>query len=137
MQRFAPVLALATLLIAPLSLSAETTKPIRYTWIANSCETWNCAAAAMVMADGDRHVIVLPTNDEDRPWVILRRVEEGAIVLPEDEPFVCEVFDTVMDASTRHLAMDRCRAPIVLNVPDGRAVVTSLAKCGSKQRAIR
>jgi hypothetical protein len=137
MKQIAAV-ALVTLLLAPAILAGDTTKPIRYTWIATSCETWNCAAAALVMADGSKYVIVLPTGEEYRPWVILRRVEEGAIVIPEDEPFVCEVFDALMDATARHQSMDSCHAALILNVPDGRSVVTSLSTCNTaKRRAVR
>lgn len=57
--------------------------------------------------------------------------------IPEDEPFACDVFDDVALAATYHLAMDRCHAPLILSVPDGRIVVTSLTNCGtSKRRAV-
>ena len=111
-----------------------TTKPIRYTWIATSCSTWNCAAAAMVLANGDKYVIVLPTGREDNPWVILKRVEEGSLYIPPEEPFSCEVFDDLEGGSARFRAMDSCHAPMILNVPDGRTVVTSLVDCGSSKR---
>lgn len=134
-------LFLALTIAIALSFEAlgQITKPIRHTWIASSCETWNCAAAALVLADGDASVIVLPTGQSDRPWVIVRRVEEGSVFIPEDEPFACEVFDTVSDASARFSAMDSCHGPLILNVPDGRAVITSLQKCGAakKQRVVR
>jgi hypothetical protein len=131
----------STLLMAAAAVHAEPiTNPITYTWIATSCATWNCAVSALVMADGDKYVITLPTGDADRPWVILRRVEEGSIYIPEDEPFACEVFDTVTAATSHMSAMDTCHAPIILNVPDGRAVVTSISDCKkstAKRRAMR
>lgn len=132
--------AVLAILLAP-RLAAQLTNPIRFTWIATSCTTWNCAVAALVLADGDPYVIVLPTGQESRPWVILRRVEEGAIVLPEDEPFTCAVHSTVVDATNAYTAMDECHAPLILNTPDGRAVVASLVKCEAprttKRRAMR
>lgn len=126
------------LVLAPVS-GAQITKPIRHTWIATSCETWNCAASALILANGDKHVIALPTGTEDRPWVLLRRVEEGSIFIPDDEPFSCEVFDTLTLALSRFDGMDRCHGPLILNVPDGRAVVAALRRCESpgKRRAIR
>jgi hypothetical protein len=130
MTRFVPALAFL-LLFGAVAAEAQITKPIRYTWIATSCETWNCAAAELVLADGSPHVMALPTKDEARPWLILRRVEEGSIFIPEDEPFTCEVFDGVSSATTRFSALDACHSPIILNVPDGRAVVMSLQKCGN------
>lgn len=114
------------------------TNPITYTWIASSCTTWNCAASALVLANGNKYVITLPTGDDERPWLILRRVEEGAVYIPEDEPYACEVFDTVNDGASRLNAMEPCHAPIILNVPDGRTVVTSLTTCkASKRRVLR
>jgi hypothetical protein len=132
------VIVVALVISFATTASAQGTNPIRYTWIATSCETWNCAAAALVMADGSPDVIVLPTNRDDRPWLILRRVEEGSLFIPEDEPFTCEVFENVTEATSRFTALDGCHAPLILNVPDGRAIVTSLLNCtsgGKKRRA--
>ena len=136
MTRFLSTLGFVVLFGAAVA-EAQMTKPIRYTWIATSCTNWNCAAAELVLADGSPNVIVLPTSNEDRPWLVLRRVEEGSIFIPDDEPFACEVFDGVSDATARYSAMDSCHGAIILNVPDGKAVVTSLQKCGSstKRRA--
>ena len=125
-------------LLAAAAMSAEPIeKPIRYTWIVTSCETWNCAVSALVMADGDKYVITLPTGNEERPWLILKRVEEGSIFIPEDEPFTCDVFETVNLASSHMAAMDTCRAPIILNVPDGRAIVASIADCTKTARTTK
>lgn len=135
------ILLTVALVAFPSVLSAqETTKPIRYTWIATSCETWNCAAAALVLANGDKHVIVLPTGRDDVPWVTLRRVEEGSVYVPEDEPFTCDVYSAFGDASARFSAMENCHSPLMLNVPDGRVVIASLQKCGDdtgRRRAVR
>jgi hypothetical protein len=35
----------------------------------------------------------------------------------------------VTDASSRFIGMDGCHAPLILNVPDGKALVASLSKC--------
>jgi hypothetical protein len=135
----APTVALATLLFAAAGSAQETTKPIRYTWMATSCETWNCAASALVLADGSPDVIILPTKDTDRPWIVLRRVEEGSIFIPDDEPFLCEVFSGMTDATARFMATGDCHAPLVLNLPDGRAAMASLRECGgnARRRAVR
>ena len=123
-------------LLAPIA-DAQLTNPIRYTWIVTSCASWNCAAAALVMANGDKHVIVLPTGQESRPWVVLKRVEEGALVIDENETWGCETFEGVAQAATRFAAMDACHVPTILSVPDGRAVVISLTDCPQKRRATR
>ena len=129
--------AVFALLIVPIA-RAQTTNPIRYTWIATSCSTWNCAAGALVLAGGDKYVIALPTGQEERPWVILRRVEAGSVYIPDDEPFHCEVYDDMNVATTSYNALDTCHGAMLLSVPDGKAVLTSLQKCGSlKRRAVR
>lgn len=116
----------------------EATNPIRYTWIVTSCETWNCAASALVMANGEPNVIVLPTNVPDLPWIILKRVEEGSLYIPETEAFGCDVYDAVADATNHYTAMETCRKGMVLTVPDGRSVVVALQKCdGARRRAVR
>jgi hypothetical protein len=139
LMRYIPVLlVLALAVAAPASADEPITKPVRYTWIATSCDTWNCAAAAMVMANGDKYVMVLPTGRDEKPWIILRRVEEGSIFIPDEEPYTCSVYPTVNEASIEYEVMDTCHAPLILNVPDGRAVVASLRSCGSsKKRAVR
>lgn len=115
------------------------TNPIRYTWIASSCSNWNCAAAALVLGNGGSNVIVLPTGREMQPWIVLRRVEEGSIFIPDEEPYECAVFATVDAAASHFTAMDNCHAPLILSVPDGRTLITSLRKCESikKRRSAR
>ena len=135
MRRIFPILVFVAMSFA--AIAEETTNPIRYTWIATSCETWNCAAAALVLADGDKHLIVLPTGRDETPWVILRRVEEGSIYIPEDEPFACTVFEATAEATTHFQGLESCRNGIMLSAPDGRMVVTALQSCGSgKRRAV-
>jgi hypothetical protein len=137
MKRLVLVLALATL---ATTASADFTKPVRYTWIVTSCESWNHAASALVLADGNPNVMALPTGKAERPWVVLKLVEEGSIYLPEEEPYSCEVMQTVAEGSARFDSMDSCHAPMLLSVPDGRSVVISLKECGNgtnKSRAVR
>jgi hypothetical protein len=133
---------LAALLFAfaiPAFAEDPITKPIRWTWVASSCSNWNCAAAAMVLADGDSNTMIMPTGRAEQPWIILRRVEQGSVFIPEDEPYGCSVFDTIREAALQYDGMDTCSAPMLLNVPDGRAVIASLRNCAApaKQRAVR
>lgn len=139
MSRFLAASSLALILSFPAGADATGTKPVEYTWIVSSCPTWNCAAAALVLAGGDKHVMVLPTGREERPWLVLKRVESGAIYIPDDEPFTCEVFETATAATARFDSVDACHAPMVLSVPDGRAVVTMAIQCPptTKRRATR
>ncbi len=123
------IVALAILFPAAVAGAQEFTQPIRYTWIATSCETWDCAVTAFIQAAGDRNTIVVPTKSEKRPWLVLRRVEAGSIFIPEDEPFSCEVFQQMTDAMTRYNGLAGCQSPLVMNMLDGTAVVMSMAKC--------
>lgn len=130
--------ALVTLALTIPTLAEDITNPIRYTWVVTSCTTWNCAASALILANGEPNVIAVPTNDQDAPWLILRRVEEGSVFIPDDEAFSCDVFSEVASASSHYLAMDACHTPMMLSVPDGRAVVISLRQCGkARRRAVR
>lgn len=128
------ILALAILLPTAVASAQEFTPPVEYTWIATSCENWDCAASAFVLSAGDRNVIVLPTRSEKRPWLVLRRVEAGSVFIPDDEPFGCEVFGQMNEALIRYNGLESCTAPLLLNTPDGRAVVMSLAKCETVAR---
>ena len=124
------------LLVLSASAGAQTTNPIRYTWIAEACENWNCAAAALVLANGEPDVIALPTGIAEHPWVVLRRVAEGSIYIPEDAPFQCEVFEAAATAFSRFDGIEECHAPLILNVPDGRMVVMSLQRCHAARRRV-
>ena len=127
--------ALTLLLLAATSGLAQTnTNPIRWTWIATTCDSWDCAAAAIAVAHGDRYVFAYPTGRDDHKWVVLKRVEEGSVYVPDDEPYACQVFDTVPDAGSAFVMTDSCHAPLIMSVPDGRAVVVSLSKCPETRR---
>ncbi|HEX8173341.1 MAG TPA: hypothetical protein VF824_22595 [Thermoanaerobaculia bacterium] len=139
MRSLAAAVLLALFCASSAAADEPITKPIRYTWMATSCKTWNCATAALVLAAGDKYTIAIPTGRAEEPWVILRRVEEGSVYIPDDEPYACEVFDTVDGATSRFGILPDCAGGLIMNVPDGRAVVTSLRKCdgGGKRRSVR
>lgn len=138
MIRLISLIPLALLAFPVAAVDEPITKPIRFTWIASSCETWNCAAAALVLADGSKDVIVLPTGREELPWLILRRVEEGSIVIPDEEPYRCDLYESTLAAATQFKSLDECRSPLMLSVPDGRVVIASISDCTaiSKRRAV-
>lgn len=131
-------LALVILCVSALASATasaqEITKPIRYTWITTACENWDCAASAFMQSGGDGNTIVLPTGTQKHPWLVLRRIEEGSIFIPETEPFTCEVFDKLDGAVTRYSQMAPCHTPTILNTTDGRAVVLSMLKCEDTTR---
>ena len=128
------ILAAAILLPATVASAQQFTSPITYTWISTSCETWDCAVSAFILGAGDRNTIILPTANEKRPWLVLRRVEAGSVFIPEDEPFSCEVFQEMQQAMIRYGELHKCQSPMVMNTVDGQAVVLSMAKCEPSTR---
>lgn len=133
-------LALVFSCITAASAAAQITKPVRYTWVATSIDNWNDAAAALILAGGDGNVIAIPTGNASHPWLLLRRVEEGSIYIPDDEPRVCNVFATVTEASSHYLAIDGCHGPLLLSAPDGRLLVVALRECDDdavRRRSVR
>src|SRR4051812_8533209 len=75
--------------------------PLSYQWIVTPCESWNCAAAAMVMGNGDRYVLSMPTASDDFKWVVIKRVVAGSAIVSPDDPFKLESFDGMSAASIR------------------------------------
>jgi hypothetical protein len=129
-------LAFVLLCVAASSSADGVTNPIRYTWITTACPDYDCAAAAFAVAAGDRYTVIVPTGQDQYPWLVLRRVEEGSIFIPEGEPYACEVFDKMDGAITRYSALAPCHGAMMMNVSDGRAVVMAMPKCeGARRRA--
>lgn len=138
MNRFLSAVALVVLGLAATSASAQqATNPIRTTWVPTTVTDWQTAASALVASGGDGTVIVLPTGQEAHPWVILRRVEEGSVYVPDSEIHACDVFASPAEAVARFAALDGCRRPMLLVAPDGRQVMLSLRGCdGGRRRAV-
>jgi hypothetical protein len=132
-------LVLTALLLAGSSLAAQTAEsPPRYRWVATPCDTWGCSIAALAQGNGDPYVIVLPTRSSDHPWVVLKRVEAGIVEEPVGDPvFVTEVYGTMLEASTRFLAIDTTRLPLLVTTTDGGMLVVGLHESQTKRRAVR
>jgi len=133
-------LALAiTLVLSAFGAAAQTDPcpciPLSYTWVADACETWNCAASALIMANGDAHVLALPTTADRYKWVVVRRVVTGGAIVSPDAPFVVENFDTMRDGSARYDGLQASQSPI-LTTMDGGALVIYL-RGGTAEPATR
>lgn len=100
--------------------------PLSHEWIATSCETWNCAQAALILANGDPYVFAVPTASTTWKWVVLRRVVSGSFIPSADEPFVLEQFEGMPAAVARFSALDHDTVPMLMSMTDGKAVVLSL-----------
>ncbi|HEY0141504.1 MAG TPA: hypothetical protein VGF48_11460 [Thermoanaerobaculia bacterium] len=124
-------------LLLPLALHAEeprVTNPISYTWVISSCETWNCALMALVEADGNGNVIAVPSKCEKYPWLVLRRVEAGSVYIDPEEPFACELFDSLAQATARFDSLADGQFPGLLTSHGANMVVYMKA---DKRRATR
>jgi hypothetical protein len=133
------------LVLAMLTLSAGVTSgqqvcpcvPIAHEWVVEACETWNCAASAAILANGDPHVLALPAATGDGRWLVVKRVTSGTYTPPADAPFATETFDGVDGATARFASVAADRAPILLTAPDGKFLVIMLKNPIQRKRAAK
>ena len=110
--------------------------PTSYEWIVTPCETWKCAASALVIAGGDPYVISAPTNVAQYPWVVMRRIVAGAVKVPDDAPFLLEKFDSVTPAASRYLSIDTAHVPLMMTTTDGTSLLVYLRKPEARRRSV-
>ena len=127
-------IVLLTLSLVSTAAFADPVKgiPTAYQWLVTPCESWNCAASALVTAAGDPYVIALPTNSTKYTWIVLRRVNGGSYYFPDDAPFRVETFDEPTLGIARYTALDRMQAPITITTPDRRMLVIYLNEAEPK-----
>jgi hypothetical protein len=97
-----------------------------FMWLADGCQTWNCAASAMVLANGDPHLLVVPTASNNYKWVVLRRVVSGSVAVSPDAPFVVQSFQSMSDGTANFATIGSDRAPLMMTTADGNVLVISL-----------
>ncbi|HEX7705921.1 MAG TPA: hypothetical protein VF701_05620 [Thermoanaerobaculia bacterium] len=129
---------LFTLLFGTGAAAETFTSPPRYVWLTTACPAWNCALSVMVQADGNPHVLALPTRSESYPWLVVRREEAGSVYLPENDPFEVQSFEYMTDAIARFHSIPRQRHPLLVTVVDGAVLVVAMREHGSagKRRAV-
>jgi len=127
---FKRFIAVTLLLCAAVAVTADDNVcpciPVTKVWVATSCETWNCAQAAMVMANGDPYVITIPTNDTKYGWVILRRVVAGSATTVPPDPFQITSYASLQEAVGQYTAADPNKLPMMAMAVDGTALVLQL-----------
>src|SRR5215212_11401032 len=69
--------------------------PLTPTWTVTACETWNCASAALIKANGDPHTFALPTASDTFKWIVVRRVVGGSSIAATNAPFLLDQFDNM------------------------------------------
>jgi hypothetical protein len=134
------VLALTVLAFAsPVLAGEQFTNEPPVIWSATPCDTWNCAVAALTLADGNPRVMVLPTRSRIHPWVVITRMA-GGDVHNVDTTFVAECFSSMYEASARFLAVEQDKMPLLVTAVDGAMLVVSLKDAEApptKRRATR
>ena len=86
------------------------------TWFADACESWNCAASALVLANGDGTVVALPTPDAKYKWLVLRRLPAGAIYVTPENPFQVDVVPSYVEGASMLATMDIRHAPMIVTM---------------------
>ena len=109
--------------------------PLTHQWVATACATWNCAQAAVILANGDPYVMALPTGNEAWRWIVLKRVVAGSFIPSPDEPFAVEQFEQTYDASARFSTLDHDALPMMMSTLDGKMLVVSL-RPGARRRSV-
>lgn len=109
--------------------------PLTYQWIVTPCETWNCAAAATVMSNGDKYVLAMPTGSDDFKWVVIKRIVSGSAIISPDAPFTVDSFDGMAAATTRYDLVGHELQPMLLTAPDGKVLVIARNPT-TKRRAV-
>jgi hypothetical protein len=108
--------------------------PISRTWLVTACETWNCAQAALVLANGDPFVMSMPTSDTKYGWVVLRRVATGTAAALPESPFVIDSHPTVGAAMAQFDTLDQQTLPMIVSAADGTTLVVRLREAAPASR---
>jgi hypothetical protein len=113
--------------------------PLGHTWVTQACPTWNCAQAAMVLANGDPYVMAIPTPDTKYGWVVVRRVVTGSAIQVPEDAFVCTSYVSLADATTSFIATDPNTLPLLTMSVDGVTLMVRLraAAPGRRRAATR
>jgi hypothetical protein len=141
MSRKTALLAIVMLITFTAGTGVADTDPcpcvvLGYTWHATPCETWNCAASALVLANGDPYTMVLPTTDGKVKWVVLKRDVSGGFTESPDAPVIVERFNTMTDGSSRFAAVDQNKAPLLVTATDGNVLVVYLRQGTPRQHSV-
>ena len=108
--------------------------PLSHSWVVTACETWNCAQAAMVLANGDPFVMSMPTNDTKYGWIVARRIVTGTAVTAPDSPYIIESNASFADAAAQFSALDPNMLPMIVTASDGVTLLIRLREAAPISR---
>jgi hypothetical protein len=110
--------------------------PITKLWVASQCDTWNCASAALILANGDHSTFAVPFAGDatEQRWIVVRQVASGSYV-DTTSPVQVDSFDSMAEASARYGTLGVDSKPMLATAPDGKVLVLSL-RTPEKHRAV-
>jgi hypothetical protein len=129
MKNVTALALLSLLLVVPAGADDQSPcpcVPLSPTWTVSACETWNCASAALVNANGDPNTFALPTRSDTFKWIVVQRVNSGTSTTSGDGPFLLDHSVDMSDAIAKFVAIDKSFAPIIVNVTDGNFLIIRL-----------
>lgn len=134
-------LGIAAVLISSLASSAFAQQacpcvPLTKLWVATTCDTWNCAASALILANGDPMTFTVSSGNTEHPWIVVRQIVSGSGAESPDDPYQLDSFDGLAAAAARFSSLDTSMKPQLLTAPDGKLLVLSLRSAVAKKRAV-
>jgi hypothetical protein len=108
--------------------------PLSHSWVVTACETWTCAQAAMVLANGDPFVMSMPTNDTKYGWIVARRVVTGTAITSPDSPYIIESNASFAAAAAQFSALDPNMLPMIVTASDGVTLLIRLREAAPMNR---
>ena len=137
-MRFPALVALILLIAGPLAAQqACPCVPLTKLWTVTSCDTWNCAASALILANGDPMTFTVSTGNPDHPWIVLKQIVSGTATDSPDEPYQLDSFDGIGAAAARFSAIESAARPQLVSAPDGKLLVLSLRSSAiAKKRSV-
>src|ERR1700682_2327681 len=100
--------------------------PLSKVWVTTSCETWNCAQSAMILANGDPYALAVPTGDSKYGEVVIRRVVAGSVTAVPEDPFAVTSYTAMNDAIAGFVAADPNTFPLLMTAMDGSTLLVKL-----------
>jgi hypothetical protein len=95
-------------------------------WVVEACETWNCAQAAVIQANGDQNVLAMPTASPQWKWIVMRRVMAGSATVSPNAPFLIDSYSNFNDALSQYTTIDKASLPMMFSSVDGGMLVVRL-----------
>lgn len=109
--------------------------PRSLVWVVEACETWNCAQAAVISANGDPYVLAMPTNSSQYKWIVMRRVMAGSAIVSPDAPFLVDSYKDFNTAISQYSTINSTALPMMFSAVDGSMLVVRLREAARRPNA--